>query len=552
MIKKFGVNSSNGKSKVSVLVIGCVIILMLAMAISELSLYRDSHNSDFNYWEQNNSAIDENKFNILASSENKDLEEIVLNYAKSKGYDVNINYAGTLEVMDKINNGEKYDSIFISNSIWAYMIDSKVATLKNSKATSITPVIFGIKKSKAEELGFVNKTIYTKDLVDAISSGKLKFTMANPTITNSGASAYLGLLYTLAGNPEVLTEEILNKEDVRQSLKTFFSGLERSSGSEDFLEEAFLKGDYEAVVSYESSIIKINKELESKEKETLYAVYPVDGVSICDNPFIYIDNKNDGKKNIFTDIQSYLLSDEGQKLLQEKGRRTWLGGINKNANKNVFNPKWGIDTDKYITPVKYPNASVIKQALGVYQTELRKPVHVVFCLDYSGSMYGDGMNQLRKAMQYILSDEASKDYIQFSEEDKIDVIMFSSEVRGVLSTDNGLETDKILERINNEEPYGSTALYYASAKGIETLKNEDANKYNLSVILMTDGIANIGTLYDLEKVYKPAKKEIPIYSIMFGEADDNQLEDIAKLTNGKVFDGKEDLVAAFKKVRGYN
>ena len=163
----------------------------------------------------------------------------MLNYAKSKGYDVNINYAGTLEIMDKINNGEKYDSIFISNSIWAYMIDSKVATLKNSKATSITPVIFGIKKSKAEELGFVGKTIYTKDLVDAISSGKLKFTMANPTITNSGASAYLGLLYTLAGNPEVLTEEILDKEDVRQSLKTFFSGLERSSGSEDFLEEAF-------------------------------------------------------------------------------------------------------------------------------------------------------------------------------------------------------------------------------------------------------------------------------------------------------------------------
>ena len=26
----------------------------------------------------------------------------------------------------------------------------------------------------------------------------------------------------------------------------------------------------------------------------------------------------------------------------------------------------------------------------LYQEALRKPVHVVFCLDYSGSMYGEG------------------------------------------------------------------------------------------------------------------------------------------------------------------
>ena len=39
---------------------------------------------------------------------------------------------------------------------------------------------------------------------------------------------------------------------------------------------------------------------------------------------------------------------------------------------------------------------------------------------------------------------------------------------------------------------------------------------------------------------------------MFGDADNVQLEGIADLTNGKVFDGKKDLVAAFKEVRGYN
>ena len=39
---------------------------------------------------------------------------------------------------------------------------------------------------------------------------------------------------------------------------------------------------------------------------------------------------------------------------------------------------------------------------------------------------------------------------------------------------------------------------------------------------------------------------------MFGSADESQLKDIANLTNAKVFDGRTDLLNAFKEVRGYN
>ena len=48
------------------------------------------------------------------------------------------------------------------------------------------------------------------------------------------------------------------------------------------------------------------------------------------------------------------------------------------------------------------------------------------------------------------------------------------------------------------------------------------------------------------------KEYLPIYSITFGSADEYELQDIAELTNGKVFDGRSDLVSAFKEVRGYN
>lgn len=490
-------------------------------------------------------------FNIISSSENQDLEEIIQGYANKKKYKINIEYAGTLEIIEKLNSGEKYDAVWLSNSIWMYMLDDSVK-VKDSKYTSINPIIFGITKKKAEELGFVGKTVYSKDIVDAISSGNLKFSMSNPTSTNSGASAYLGLLSTLAGNPEVLKEENLQDKELKQNLKTLFSGMERSSGSEEFLEELFLKGDYEAVVTYESSIISLNQKLTSSNKDELYAIYPVDGVSISDSPFAYIDNSDYEKKEIFDELQSYILSNEGQNKLQQKGRRTWYGGINENVDKEIFNPSWGIDTTKYISPVKYPNTSVIKTALNMYQVEFRKPVHVVFCLDYSGSMYGNGNTQLVSAMEYILTEKAKKDFIQFSEYDKIDVIPFRSDVLPKISTDNGAQTSQMLEKIKQTESSGSTALYPAVQTALDLLKNEDFEKYNVSVILMTDGKANIGSFSSLQSEYYLLEKNVPIYSIMFGSADEDELERIASLSNGKVFDGKKDLIKAFKEVRGYN
>ena len=439
-------NNSKKTSPTTIIFIALVAFFVLFF------MFKPSNNKTKNNVNNNQTATSKT-FRIISSQENQNLEEIVNNYASKKGYDVEFDYAGSIEIMQKLNKGEKYDAVWLSNSIWGYMLDNSVK-MTNSKCTNISPVIFGIKKSKAEELGFVGKTVYTKDIVQAIQEGKLKFSMSNPTVTNSGASAYLGMLSTLAGNPEVLTKEHLQNEELKNNLKTLFSGMERSSGDEEFLEEMFLNGNYEAVVAYESSIIDINKKLQAKGEETLYAIYPVDGVSISDSPFAYIDNKDKNKKEVFEDIQSYILSNEGQKLLQEKGKRTWYGGVNENADKSTFNPDWGIDTNNYISPIKYPSTEVIKLALNMYQTELRKPVHIVFCLDYSGSMIGDGEKQLKDAMDYILTEKASNDFIQFAEEDKVDVIPFNSEAKETWSETNVTQSTELLYKINNYRSNG--------------------------------------------------------------------------------------------------
>ena len=65
-------------------------------------------------------------------------------------------------------------------------------------------------------------------------------------------------------------------------------------------------------------------------------------------------------------------------------------------------------------------------------------------------------------------------------------------------------------------------------------------------------IINIGTFADFKYQYQRLNKDIPVYGILFGDASDYQLLEISELTGGKVFDGKLNLLEAFKEVRGYN
>ena len=155
-------------------------------------------------------------------------------------------------------------------------------------------------------------------------------------------------------------------------------------------------------------------------------------------------------------------------------------------------------------------------------------------------------------MDYILTEKSAKDFIQFANKDKIDIIAFNKYVEDAWSTEDGTQTQNLLDKVNSYGVGGTTALYDACIKALEILRKEDAEKYNLSVVLMTDGEANVGTYSSLKYEYNSVNMQIPIYSIMFGDASEKQLKEIATLTNAKIFNGKTDLVKAFKEVRGYN
>ena len=169
---------------------------------------------------------------------------------------------GDLDIVTELNkNSSNYDAVWISNSMWLYMLDNAYLT-SNSKSISISPVVFGIKESKAKELNLINNNVTNEMIVNLIKDKKIKYIMPSVTQTNTGATAYLGFLTSLAGNPEILTEEMLQSQDLTNSLINIFSGVERVSGDEKYLEKMFLNSnEYEAVIAAESSLININQNL---------------------------------------------------------------------------------------------------------------------------------------------------------------------------------------------------------------------------------------------------------------------------------------------------
>lgn len=500
------------------------------------------------------SKEDPNSISILVAAENKDLIFLLDEFAEKNNISIYPDIKETREILDALDEEYVYENtVWLSNSMWFSTLQ-KPSNIKNSKSLFIDPVVFGIKKSRAEQLGFINKDkILTKDILEKIKSGELKFVMPSVTQTNSGASAYLGFLSTLLNNPEVITLEDLEKPTLKEDLKTLFKGVERSSGSAEFSAQLISSGEYESMVNYESAIINLNKQLIAEGKEPLYIIYPYDGVSLSDSPLASISNSvSPVNEKIFNDLQAYMLSPEVQKILTEHGRRAGYGGLVPYADNETFNPDWGIDVNKYISPIKYPTTEVINKALDIYQESLRKPTATVFALDYSGSMYGEGKEQLVEAMRTIFDKELSSQLrIQFTESDKVFVIPFDSQPRDYFSSEN-FSYEEMLAEIEYAEPEGSTNIFDTLSVGLGILEGIDSQIYNKSIVVMSDGKSNRGSESDFISTYESIGEGIPIYSIMFGESDEYELSQISEFTSGLLFDGKSDLKNAFRTVRGYN
>lgn len=496
-------------------------------------------------------------FKIVAGSENTVLEPIVSEFCKQKGMECAFSYEGSLDIGLAIGSAEGVDAdaVWPASSVWIDLFDTG-RKVKDAVSIAQMPVILGVKRSKAEALGWVGKPVFMRDILTAVNSGQLKFLMTSATQSNSGASAYLAMLSSaLGGGEAVITEADLSKPEVRQTVAALLSGVERSSGSSGWLADLYVKSasegtQYDAMWNYEAVLKETNDRLKPAGKELLYAIYPADGVAVSDSPLGFVDKgKGDKYASFFRDLVAFLQTEATAKRIAATGRRIPLGSVAAPAE-----PEWNFDPSKLVTSIRLPEPAVIRQALDLYQTALRKPSLTALCLDYSGSMEGNGEQQLEGALDFVLTPErASEVLVQWSPDDRILVFPFDNTVRNRLeATGDPVAQQALLDETKQNSADGGTDMYSCAVEALTAIATTpDLDKYLPAIVLMTDGKSE-GDANGLLNVWRGITPSVPIFGITFGDADKTQLDSIATATSARVFDGRNDLAGAFRAARGYN
>lgn len=483
-------------------------------------------------------AAESDDFRLLTTPENELLVKYAEDFCRTKRIKLKVTYMGDIDGINELSvRSSEYDAVWLSNSMWLYRLGGSVS-VTDSKSTGIVPIVVGIKPE------LYSTSINTMD--DLIALGGT-FGIPSITRTDAGASSYLGICYAFSGSPRMLTMEMAQDEDVREKVNAYIQENSTIYGTYEDLVKMVGAGQNDYYYGYESDFIRINKE----QGTSLKLVYLDEGVPLADKPFAYVDNKDEKKKEIFLEMQKHLLNSSTQKDMCQEGVRTGYGGQVPYAQNEVFNPDWGIDTQKYLAPMNYPSKDVTTELLNYYTFGVSKPANYIFCLDFSGSMRGDGHDEMVEAMNTLFNQSiASQYFIQMKETDQVTLVLFNSNAESGQRISYEYFED-IPGRLKATYPSGGTDIYSALSEAVNYVLPESSGS-STYVVLLTDGQSEIYNKKSFISQYNSLEEKFPIYSITMGDADERQLAELADLSGGKLFNGKTDLVLAFKTLRGYN
>ncbi len=486
---------------------------------------------------------------VLAGSELKDVEPLFDKIRQETGVTLEMEYIGTLDGAEKLVAGEPYDLAWFSHGKYIALL--KGGSIPQEK-TMLSPVVLGIKQSKAREWGWVdNPDLTWQEIADKASSGELRYAMTNPASSNSGFTALVGVASALSGSSDALQVENINNA----ALQEFFKGQKLIAGSSGWLAEDYVEQQdrLDGIINYESVLLQLNESGHLRDK--LYLIYPKEGIITADYPLMLI---NSDKREAYDRLVEYMRTPEFQEALMESTLRRPVIPQVKLSNKFP---------SQMLVELPFPNsADVIDALIFAYLNEQRIPAHAFFVLDVSGSMKGEGIRDLKTALQNLtgLDTSITGQFAQFRNREMITLVTFNDRVNDVRSfeiTGQGTDTEsmqQIRSYVDALDAGGGTAMYGALKYTYETAmqaQQSDPDRY-YSIVLMSDGKNTDGIRESQFMQFYSSLPEdgqsIKTFTILFGKADEDAMDEIAHETAGRMFDAKsESLSFIFKKIRGY-
>lgn len=146
---------------------------------------------------------------------------------------------------------------------------------------------------------------------------------------------------------------------------------------------------------------------------------------------------------------------------------------------NLAHPK--IPADKKFTSYLKVGLTGLKQD---DQKPKRPPVNVAIVLDRSGSMRGAKLENAKKAAKEALA--------RLGGDDVVSVITFESEVQVIVPATKLNDRERVMRAIDEIREGGSTAIFAGVSKGAEELRKFKDPKQISRMVLLSDGLANVG------------------------------------------------------------
>lgn len=479
---------------------------------------------------------------IAAATELEDLEPAIAAAAADLGFDIQMEFPdGTLANTQELAQGNfdgKFDATWFATNRYV-TLENASDKLADETSIAHSPVALGVKPEVAASNGWTQTPPSWQEIAD---SG-MTFGMTDPATSNSGFSALASVSTAMADTGNAIVEADIQR--VTPQVRNFFANQTLTSGSSGWLADVFLDdpNKADAIINYESVLHTLKS-----EGADIEVIIPNDGVISADYPLSTLANPlHEGAQDQVAQLVGWF--EDNPEELTSSFRRLSNGEHDPQLQ------------DSGIYELPFPaSKAVVTELVGAYSNELRNPGETAFVLDISGSMEGERFDLLTKTMHSLVdgSAETSTGNVGFRDRETITLAPFATEPyypsTVTYSVDDPATHAELSDRLDRFNPIGYTAIYEALAM---TMNNIGSNDDTIpSIVLMTDGENTSGRSYEEFKQYydglSEEKKRIPVFVILYGEADVAELSELADYTGGRVFDALEgDLNEVFKEIRAY-
>ena len=475
---------------------------------------------------------------VLAGSEVQDMQPILDDAEEELGITVELTYAGTLDGTEAVMAGDAdCDATWFPSNAYMSLFDQKAALVSQETSIMRTPVVLGVRAERAAELGWDDKSPTWAEVVDAAASGAFSYGMSSPVSSNSGFSALVELATALSGTGAAITADDVTA--VAADLSRFAQGQKLTSGSSGWLMEAYDKDSsaVDGVFNYESLVL---------QDPGLVEVIPQDGVITADYPLTLFAGRGEKVEAAYRALVDYLRRDDVQRrIADETFRRT---------------DATTADDAVAAFEIPFPNRlETVRALLSSWVSDVRKPANMVFQIDTSGSMEGERLDALKAALVSLTDTGAdgTTSLLTFQPRETVHFVEFGSEIKSEKDLEVAADGDlsEVRSYVEGLSTAGNTAIYGTLQRSLELAAQSRSDDNVTSVVLFSDGEnTDYPSLAEFSSWYEttPEVQGIPVYAILFGEASRAEMEQLAQLTGGRVFDAENgDLTAAFKEIRGY-